>query len=94
MVTSSSTLVAVWGESLVNVGGGVMSWSSWRGLAAFVDSSSISSVTTAGAAVSRGGEGDFRLGELLPVTGSNKVALALKKKVSRNVKHGYNRVKV
>ena len=91
MVTSSSTLVAVWGESLVEDGGGVMSWSSWRGLAAFVDSSSISSVTTAGAAVSHGGEGDFRLGELLQVAGSSSVALALKRKESRKV---INKVKI
>ena len=45
----------------------------------------MSSVTTAGAAVSRGGEGDFRSGELLLVAGSNKVALALKKKETRKV---------
>ena len=90
MVTSSSTLVAVWGESLVKIGGGVMSWSSWRGLAAFADSSSMSSVVIAGIAVSRGGEGDLRSGELLSAAGSSSVALALKKKVSRKVKHGYN----
>ena len=75
----------MWGESLVEVGGGVMSWPSWWGLAALADFSSMSSVLTAGVAVSRGGEGDFRSGELLPVAGSSNVALALKKKVSRKV---------
>ena len=85
MVTSSSTLVAVRGESLVKVGSGGMSWSSWRGLAAFADSSSMYFVVAAGFAVSRGGEGDFCCGELWPVAGSNNVALALKRKVSRKV---------
>ena len=50
-------------------------------------------MTTAGVAVSQGGEGDFRLGELLPVAGSSKVASALKKEVLEKVKHGYNNVK-
>ena len=45
----------------------------------------MSSVVTAGIAVSRGGEGDFLLGELWPAAGSSSVALALKKKVSRKV---------
>ena len=62
-----------------------MSWASVRGLAALPDSSSMSSVVTAGIAVSRGGEGDFRRGELLPVAGSSKVALALKRNVSRRL---------
>ena len=83
--TSSSTLVAVWGESLENMVGGAMSWASVWGLAALPDSSSMSSVVTAGIAVSRGGEGDFHRGELLPVAGSSKVALALKRKVSRRL---------
>ena len=93
ITTSLSTLVAVWGESLAKVGGGVMSWSSWWGLAALADSSSMSSVVTAGIAVSRGGEGDFRSGELLPVAGSNNVALALKRKVSRKVNMVIKKVK-
>ena len=71
------------GESLAKTVRGVMSWSSGWGLAALPDSSSMSSVVTVGIVVSRGGEGDFRLGKLLPVAGSSKVALALKKKVSR-----------
>ena len=77
--------MAVWGESLVKIVGGVTSWSSVRGLAAFPDSSSISSVVTVGIAVSHGGDGDFHLGELLPMAGSSNVALALKRKVSRKV---------
>ena len=85
ITTSSSTLVAVWGESLVQVGGGGTSRSSRRGLAALADSSSMSSVVTVGFAVSQGGEGDFCCGELWPVAGSNNVALALKKKVARKV---------
>ena len=44
-----------------------------------------SSVVTAGIAVSRGGEGDFRFGELLSAAGSSSVALALKNKVSRKL---------
>ena len=55
------------------------------GLAALPDSSSMSSVVTAGIAVSCGGEVDFHRGELLPVAGSSKVALALKRKVSRKL---------
>ena len=57
-----------------------MSSSAGRGLATLAESSSISSVFTAAVAVSRGGEGDFCLGELWPVTGSSNVASALKKK--------------
>ena len=76
--TSSSTLVAVWGEFLVG-GGGTTSSASRLGLAALVDSSSISSVLVAGAAASRGGEGDLCWGELWPVAGSSNVASALKK---------------
>ena len=75
----------MWGESLVETGGGVMSCFSRKGLAALADSSSMSSVVAAGFAVSRGGEGDFCCGELWPVAGSNNVALALKRKVLRKV---------
>ena len=73
----------MWGESLENMVGGVMSWISVRGLVALPEFSSISSVVTAGIAVSRGGDGDFRFGELLVAAGSSKVALALKGKGSR-----------
>ena len=51
----------------------------------------MSSVVTAGIAVSRVGEGNFRSRELLPVAGSSNVALALKRKVLRKVKHGYKK---
>ena len=51
----------------------------------------MSSVTTAGGAVSRGGGGDFRCGELCPIAGSSSVALALKRKELRKVT---NKVKI
>ena len=55
------------------------------------ESSSMSSVTTAVVAVSRGGEGDLRCGELCPVAGSSSVALALERKELRKVT---NKVKI
>ena len=79
--TSSSTLVAVWGESLVKIAGGARSWVSVGGLAALPESCSISWVLAAGIAVSRGGDGDFRSGGLWSVAGFSRVALALKGKV-------------
>ena len=50
--TSSSTLVAVWGESLVNVTGGVGSWVSVVGLTALLEVCSISCVVVSGITVS------------------------------------------
>ena len=55
------------------------------------DSSSMSSVTTAVVAVSRGGEGDLRCGEPCPVARSSSVALALERKELRKVT---NKVKI
>ena len=60
---------------------------------ALADSPSMFSVVTAGFAVSRRGEGDLCCGELWPVAGSNNVALALKKKVSRKVNMITNKAK-
>ena len=62
------------------------------GLAALPESCSISWVVAAGIAASRGGDGDFRFGELLAAAGSSRVALALKGKVSRG-QHEYKKVK-
>ena len=86
--TSSSTLVAVWGESLVRMIGGAGSWFSVVGLAALLEVCSISCVVDSGMAVSRGGDGDFLFGESLAAAGSRRVALALNRKVSRGY-YGY-----
>ena len=81
--TSSSTLVAVWGESLVNMTGGVGSWVLVVGLAALLEVYSISCVVDSGIIVSRGGDEGFLLGESLAAAGSRRVALALSEKSSR-----------